>query len=161
MKTKKIFTGITLVEKKFQKKQIYYFLETSNVSIIISKIKNKFLVVSQKRIPIDKVTFEFPGGAIDMGSNAKLTAIKELFEETGYKCIGKIRKIFSIYAEPGRLKCKYYCFFTDSIRKINKPEKGIKLHLLSKKQILDLINKEKLSHACHAYAFLKYLNTIK
>ena len=32
-------------------------------------IKNKFLVVSQKRIPINKITYEFPGGIIDKGSN--------------------------------------------------------------------------------------------
>ena len=160
MKIKKLFTGITLIEKEFKKKQIYYFLKTPDVSIVISKIKNKFLVVSQKRIPINKITYEFPGGAIDAGSNSKKAAMTELFEETGYKCNGKIKKLLTIYPEPGRLKCKYYCYFTNTIKKINKPEKGIKLHFLSKKQILNLINEEKFSHSCHAYAFLSYLNTI-
>ena len=161
MKIKKLFTGITLIEKKFQKNKIYYFLKTPNVSIVISKIKNKFLVVSQRRIPINKITFEFPGGAIDPGSNSKKAAMIELFEETGYKCNGKIKKLFTIFPEPGRLKCKYYCYFANTIKKINKPEKGIKLHFLSKKQILNLINKEKFSHACHAYAFLKHLSKIR
>ena len=157
MKIKKLYTGISLIEEKFNKNQIYYYLKTPNVSIIISKTKNKFLIVSQKRIPIDKITFEFPGGAIDKGINAKLAAKKELFEETGYKCNGKIEKILSIYPEPGRLKCKYFCFFTNSIKKINLPEKGINLHLFSKEKILNLIYKNKFEHATHAYAFLRYL----
>ena len=77
--------------------------------VLISKIKNKFLVVSQRRIPINKITFEFPGGAIDPGSNSKKAAMTELFEETVYKCNWKIKKLLTIFPEPGRLKCKYYC----------------------------------------------------
>ena len=60
MKIKKLFTGISLIEKKFDKNQTYYYLKTPNISIIIPEIKNKFLIVSQKRIPINKVTYEFP-----------------------------------------------------------------------------------------------------
>ena len=57
MKIKKLYTGISLIEKKFDKNKIYYYLKTPNISIIIAKIKNKFLVVSQKRIPINKITY--------------------------------------------------------------------------------------------------------
>ena len=158
MKIKKLFTGISLIEKKFQKNQIYYYLKTPNISIIVPKIKNKFLVVSQKRIPINKITYEFPGGIIDKGSNPINSAKTELYEETGYKCIGNPKKLFSIYPEPGRLDCKYFCFFTNKINKIKKPEKGIKLHLLSKSQIIKLIKKDRFDHACHVYAFFAYLN---
>ena len=161
MKVKKLFPGISLIEKKFNKNQIYYFLKTPSVAITIAKIKNKFLVVSQKRIPINKITYEFPGGLIDKGSNPKKSAENELLEETGYKNISKLKKIFSIYPEPGRLNCKYHCFFTDRVIRINKPEKGINLHLLSRSQILQLIKKDKFDHACHAYAFFSYLNMKK
>ena len=158
MKIKKLFTGISLIEKKFDRNQTYYYLKTPNVSIIVAKTKNKFLVISQKRIPINKVTYEFPGGIIDNKSNPMNSAKTELYEETGYKCIRSPQKLFSIYPEPGRLDCKYFCFFTDKIIKINKPEKGIKLHLFSKSKILEMIKKDKFDHACHVYAFLAYLN---
>ena len=38
------------------------------------------------------------------------------------------------------------------------PEKGINLHLLTKSQIINLIDKKKFSHAAHVYAFFLYLN---
>jgi len=157
MKITKLYTGISLIEKKFQKNQIYYYLKTPNVSIIVAKIKDKFLVVSQKRIPINKITYEFPGGIIDKGSNPRKSAKTELFEETGYKCFNNPKKLFSIYPEPGRLNGKYFSFFTDKVTKINNPEKGIKLHLLSKSQIFKLIKVGKFNHACHIYAFFSYL----
>ena len=158
MKIKKLYTGISLIEKKFDKNKIYYYLKTPNISIIIAKIKNKFLVVSQKRIPINKITYEFPGGIIDKGSTPLKSAKTELFEETGYKCIGNPKKLGTIYPDPGRLDCKYFCYFTNNIKKKNKPEKGINLQLLTKSQIISLISKKKFSHACHVYAFFSYLS---
>ena len=158
MKIKNLYPGISLIEKKFNKNQIYYFLKTPDISTIIAKIKNKYLVVSQKRIPVDKITYEFPGGLIDKGSTPKKTATTELLEETGYKSIDNPKKLLTIYPDPGRLDCKYYYYFTNKIKKISYPEKGINLHLLSKTEILKLIKKNKFSHACHAYAFLSYLN---
>ena len=38
MKIKKLYTGISLIEKKFDKNKIYYYLKTPNISIIIAKI---------------------------------------------------------------------------------------------------------------------------
>tara|TARA_B100000787_G_C16154729_1_gene278295 strand:- start:670 stop:1152 length:483 start_codon:yes stop_codon:yes gene_type:complete len=158
MKKKFLFPRIFLIEKKFQKSQIYYYLKTPNISVMIAMIKDKYLVVSQKRIPINKVTYEFPGGIIDKDSSPKNSALNELFEETGYKCTGKPKKLLSLYPDPGRLDCKYFGFFSKEIVKVNKPEKGIKLHLFTKKQILLLIKKNKFHNACHVANFFSYLN---
>ena len=49
MKIKKLFTGISLIEKKFDKNQTYYYLKTPNISIIIPEIKKKiFNRISKK-----------------------------------------------------------------------------------------------------------------
>jgi 8-oxo-dGTP pyrophosphatase MutT (NUDIX family) len=160
MKKKFLFPSIFLIEKKFKKKQIYYYLKTPNISVMIAKIKNKYLVVSQKRIPINKTTYEFPGGIIDKGTSPKNSALNELFEETGYKCIGKPKKLLSIYPDPGRLDCKYFGFFSNELIKMNKPEKGIKLHLFTKKKILLLIKQNKFHNACHVANFFSHLNMI-
>ncbi len=158
MKIKKLFTEIFLIEKKFKKNQSYFYLKTPNIAVIIAKIKDKFVVVSQNRIPINKITYEFPGGIIDKGNSALKTAKVELYEETGFRCIKNPKKLLSIYAEPGRINSKHFFFITDKIIKIKKPEKGIKLHLLSKSQIYKLIKKGEFNHSAHAYAFLSYLN---
>ena len=158
MKKKFLFPRIFLIEKKFQKNQLYYYLKTPNISVMIAMIKDKYLVVSQKRIPINKITYEFPGGIIDKGSKPVDSALNELFEETGYKCTGKPKRLLTLYPDPGRLDCKYFGFFSKKIIKVNKPENGIKLHLLTKKQILLLIKKNKFHNACHVANFFSHLN---
>ena len=158
MKKNFLFPGILLLEKKFKRNQIYYYLKTPNISVMIAMIKDKYLVVSQKRIPINKTTYEFPGGIIDKGRTPVNSALNELLEETGYRCTGKPKKLLSLYPDPGRLDCKYFGFFSNKIIKVNKPEKGIKLHLLTKKQILLLIKKNKFHNACHVANFFSYLN---
>ena len=111
----KLYNGISLVKKKFKKNQIYYYLNTPAISIIIPAIKKKFLVVSQKRIPINKRTFEFPGGLVDKGETAAKSASREMFEETGYKSLNKVSKLVNLYPDPGRLNCEYISFYTKRI----------------------------------------------
>ena len=154
----KLFTGIYLIKKKILKNQIYYFLKTPKISIMISKVNNKFLVVSQNRIPIGKKLFEFPGGIVDKGQSAKKSAYKELFEETGYRSINTPKKIITLYPDPGRLDCSYEFFFTNKLEKLSRPEKGINVHLFTEKKILKLIKNRKFAHACHVAAFYFYIS---
>ena len=54
----KLTAGITLINKKYKKKEFYhYFQEPSNV-IIIPIFKKKFVLVCQKREPINKINYE-------------------------------------------------------------------------------------------------------
>ena len=107
----KLTNNIKLINKKFKKNEFYHYLKTSNLSIVIPKIKNNYILVSQKRIPINQINFEFPSGIIEKNETALLSAKKELIEETGYKSIDKLKKITSFYSEPGRLTTKITGFF--------------------------------------------------
>ena len=149
--------GIKLINKKFGKNQFYHYLEVPNNSIIIPKYKNKFVIVSQRRIPINKVTYEFPSGWVDKGESPLNSAKRELLEETGYKCLNKPTKLLTICPEAGRLKNKNYCFFCEKTSKTSKPEKGVEVHLVSKNQIIKLIKSEKFNNASHIAAFYTYL----
>ena len=91
----KLTTGITLINKKYKKKEYYHYIEEPNNVVIVPFIKNKFLIVEQKREPINKKNFEFPMGWVDKGETLVNAATRELFEETGYKCNGKIKKLFT------------------------------------------------------------------
>ena len=81
---------------------------------------------------------------------------KELIEETGYKSRNKLRKITSFYSEPGRLTTKITGFFCNNLIKISKPEKGIKIHIVSDHQIIKLIKNGKFNNASHIGMFLFY-----
>ena len=130
MKNFKLTNNIQLINKGFRKNEFYHYLKTSNLSIIIPKIHNKYIVVSQKRVPINKVNYEFPSGIVEKKETTLQSAHKELTEETGYKSKSKLTKLITFYNEPGRLTTKITGFYTKDLVKISKPEKGIKVHLL-------------------------------
>ena len=56
------------------------------IPIMKSVMKNTIetLLVEQYRPPISKYALEFPAGLIDKGETAQQTAVRELWEETGY-----------------------------------------------------------------------------
>ena len=51
-----------------------------------------------------------------------------------------------------------YLFFSNRLKKIQLPEKNIKVYLKSKKQIQNLIKSKKFNNASHIAAFYCYIN---
>ena len=101
--------------------------------------------------------FEFPAGLIDKKETPMKTATRELFEETGYKNTKPLMKIVEFYPDPGRISNKATGFVANNLKKISKPEKGIKLFFFSKSEIINFIKKKKFNNAHHIAVFYKYL----
>ena len=137
------------------------FLKTSNLSLVIAKIKNKYILVSQKKVPINKINYEFPSGIVEKNETTLRSAQKELTEETGYKSRSKLIKIITFYTEPGRLTTKITGYYTKDLINISKPEKGIKVHLLSQNDIFKLILKQKFNNSSHIAMFLYLIRNHK
>ena len=161
MKDLKLTNQISLINKKFKKKEFYHYFKTSNLSLVIAKIKNKYILVSQKRVPINKINYEFPSGIVEKNETTLRSAQKELTEETGYKSRSKLIKMITFYTEPGRLTTKITGYYTKNLIKISKPEKGIKVHLLSQNDIFKLILKQKFNNSSHIAMFLYLIKNIK
>ena len=51
-----------------------------------------------------------------------------------------------------------FVFFSNKLKKIQLPEKNIKVYLKSKKQIQNLIKSKKFNNASHIAAFYCYIN---
>ena len=130
-------------------------------SILIPKIKNKYLLVFQKREPINKKTLEFPSGWVDKYEKPLVTSVRETYEETGYKSIIKPKKIIDFHEEPGRLSSKVHVYYSNKLAKIGKSEAGIKIYLLTEKEIFKSIKNKKFSNGTHIAAFLAYLSKYK
>ena len=154
----KLYPRIFLINKKYKKNELYHYLDVPDVSILVPLVNNKFLVVSQKREPINKINLEFPCGWVDIDEIPSKSAARELLEETGYKSTIKPKKLIKFYEEPGRLNSLAHCFYSTKLVKIKQPEKGIKIFFYSKNEILNLIKNDKFNNAVHIAAFYKYLS---
>ena len=156
----KLTTGITLINKRYKKGEFYhYFTEPNNV-IVVPIFKNFFLIVEQKREPINKKNFEFPMGWVDKGEKPIEAAKRELLEETGYQSKVNPTKFIEFYADPGRGTRSCICFFSKKLEKIRLPEKNIKIYFKSEKQIKNLIKKKFFNNASHIAAFYCSLNNL-
>ena len=153
-----LYSRIFLINKKFKKNQKYHYIQAPNVIITIPILKNKkFILVSQRREPINKNNYEFPSGWIDKGEKPIQSAARELLEETGFKSIMKPKKLITLYPDPGRLSFKMTCYYTDQIAKVRLPEKGIKIVFCTKNKIFEMIKNNKFNNATHLAVFHHYL----
>lgn len=153
----KLYSKIFLINKKYKNNELYHYFDVPDVSILVPLVNNKFLVVSQKREPINKFNLEFPCGWIDIDETPSKSAARELLEETGYKSLIKPKKLIKFYEEPGRLNSLAHCFYSKKLVKIKQPEKGIKIFFYTKNEIINLIKKNKFNNGTHIAAFYKYL----
>ena len=86
-------SNIFLINKKFKKNEYYHYIQDPDNVITIPILKNKkFILVFQKREPINKKNYEFPSGWVDRNEKPIKSAVRELFEETGYKSLMKPKK---------------------------------------------------------------------
>ena len=72
--------------------------------IIIAKMEpsKRYIIIRQFRPPTNSYLLEFPAGLVDRGETRDQTAVRELYEETGY--IGEVKKISPrLYSSPGIL----------------------------------------------------------
>ena len=154
----KLSKGISLINKKYNKREFYHFFKEPNNAILIPIINNKFLIVRQKREPINKKNYEFPMGWIDKGETAITASKRELLEETGYKTLSTPKKLLVYFADPGRGSRSCICYYSRKLKKIKKPEKNIKIFLKNKKEIINLIKSKQFNNASHIAAFYCYIN---
>jgi len=72
--------------------------------IIVARMQpsGRFIIIRQFRPPTNSYILEFPAGLVDPGESQETTAIRELFEETGY--VGTVENISPrLFSSPGIL----------------------------------------------------------
>ena len=77
-------------------------LHTTGAAVIIPRLEpgGDFVLVRQFRPPAGRFMIEFPAGLVEPGESVEETAVRELYEETGYR--GKIDRVIPpSYNSPG------------------------------------------------------------
>lgn len=91
-------------------------LERGNsVAVLIKNITNNtFVFVKQYRAPLNETIYEIVAGMVDNDKFPWNCAIREVFEETGYKITAnKLKRICTGYLSPGTSSEKVYIYYTE------------------------------------------------
>ncbi len=87
-------------------------------AVAIIAIKNgKIILVKQFRRSVGEILFEIPAGKIQTDETPKQAAIREMYEETGFR-INSLKKVGEYITTPGFSNQKLTIFTTKDLDKI-------------------------------------------
>ena len=69
-------------------------------AVILNKDTNKIVLVKEFRHGIDRYVYEFPSGTHEDGEDIEVTCIREVQEETGYKNVKILKKLYTASPNP-------------------------------------------------------------
>ena len=148
---------------------VFSLIDTKDWAIIIPVIENNkgkhFLMVWQWRHGSRCLSLEFPGGVFEAGENPRQAAVRELYEETGFKP-GKIKKIGECSPNPAIMTNKVHFFLAESLvssgrQKLDEDE-YVETALVNEDKVINGMGKDPFVHALMGTALALYLkNTFK
>jgi len=98
--------------------QVFTVIDARDWVIVVPVIDNpdgkQFIMVWQWRHGSQSLSLEFPGGVMEQGENPDEAAIRELYEETGYKP-QKIEKIGEFSPNPAIMSNKVHFFLAENL----------------------------------------------
>lgn len=78
--------------------------------IVVCRRGNAILVQQEYSYPVDEVLYQFPGGKIEAGEDARTAAQRELAEESGI-AMNNLRECGWFYADNRRTNAKLHVFY--------------------------------------------------
>ncbi|NLK44674.1 MAG: NUDIX hydrolase [Tissierellia bacterium] len=131
MKSDKLYEGkmlnlrvdtVELPDKKYSKREIVE--HPGGVAVIPIVDNDSLILVKQYRKAVEKFLLEIPAGKVEINEEPRVTAIRELKEETGYST-DKMEYLMEFYTSPGFTNEKIYLFLaTDLVKGEASPDTG-------------------------------------
>ncbi|MBW1681007.1 MAG: NUDIX hydrolase [Deltaproteobacteria bacterium] len=138
----------------------FFILETPSwVNIIPVTPDRKVVLVRQYRHGIRDITLEIPGGLVEEGDSPLEAALRELYEETGYRAEETL-PLGSVHPNPAIQNNLCYTFFARDVFRAGSQEQDekedIEVILRPLEQIPDLIREGAITHALVLAAFYRF-----
>lgn len=127
------------------------YIKQGQCSEILAITKTgKIVLIKSYRPEIDDYVYELPAGSLKKSEDPKITAKRELEEETGYVA-KKIKFLFSGYPLLGYSNCKLYFFLASDLDKKKQEleaDEYIKVREFTLNEVLRLLRKGKIKDLC-------------
>ncbi len=167
LSTNKIFDGkivslqvdeVSLPNGKTSKRELVK--HPGAVAVIALNGEKELILVEQYRKPLELSILEIPAGKIEPNEEPKVTALRELEEETGYTT-KNLSYITSFYTSPGFADEIIHIYYTDQLEQLSTPVLGdedefVEVHILSQEKIKQAISNQDIFDAKTLYA-IQYL----
>lgn len=154
MKSERIYEGkivnlridtVELPGKKYSKREIVE--HPGAVGIVPITEDGKIILVRQFRKAVEKPLLEIPAGKIEINEEPKETALRELFEETGFYS-NKMEYIIEFYTSPGFSNEKVYLFLATELEKREAEPNGdelIEIEMYDIKDLVEMVNRGEIN----------------
>lgn len=164
--SKKIFDGkiinvrldtVVLPDKKQASREIVE--HPGGVGVVALTENKKILMVKQYRKPIEKAIYEIPAGKLDKNEDPYVCGMRELEEETGYRC-ESMEYLGFMYPSPGFTDEVTHVFFTDKLIKgTENPDEDefLDVEKIDILKIKEMIMKNEINDAKTVFGILKAL----
>ena len=83
-------------------------------AMVIAEYRGRFVMVRQWRHAAQCMTTEFPGGVADEGEDPSAAAVRELYEETGFKA-GRLTHLGSVSPNPALFKNSFHVYLAEDL----------------------------------------------
>ena len=143
-----------------QKKHTFFVLDSPDwVNVIPITAEGNVIMIHQVRHGTGEPTLEIPGGMVDEKEDPRLSAQRELLEETGYAA-EQFLHIGSVTPNPAFLNNELHTFLALNARRVQQPvfdgSEDIIVEEIAVDQIPTLIDSGQIHHALVIAAFYHY-----
>jgi 8-oxo-dGTP pyrophosphatase MutT (NUDIX family) len=129
------------------------------IPVIESQKEKQFVMVWQWRHGSHTLSLEFPGGVSEPKENPEDAAVRELYEETGYKP-GKITKLGEFNPNPAIMSNMVHIFLAEDLcdngKQVLDENEYVEVALVDTKEVIQGMGKEPYVHALMGAALSLY-----
>ena len=138
----------------------YIFEFPDWVNVIAITTTGEFVMISQYRHALGQTHFELVAGCCEQGETPEQSARRELLEETGYGG-GRWELLMTKSPNPSNHNNHAHAFLALDVEKIDVPHneesEDIRIHLLSREEVMALLLDDEIQQSMHAAALWKYM----
>lgn len=133
------------------------------VNIVAITEDNQVVLVRQFRHGLEEINLEIPGGVVDPGEEPRLTAARELAEETGYAA-GKIQLLTAVSVNPAIQNNWCHLFLATGCRRVGEQAlegtESIDVQLVPLADVAQLMETGAIHHSLNCLALNLALNKL-